>query len=193
MTAVDSDIFIVAGAALTATAATVLRRVSRNLYHETKRIWPPFPRAGILRPASLLDVTAWKQLVSCSTSTDFVVALNFDRFPFFNVFLSLFEMHRAQTNFGSSYTQGSKLRIHSPSMRAIILLCLLLWYLKTAIVNIVSIQYLSLYHLQPTFGWTMYSKLYIGHVLVVSVAACGLYGRKHKKWNNQRTIESKHS
>lgn len=99
----DNGDIIAAAAAVASIAVAVFQRISHNLHRSLSTWQPRFLRAANSSSISSTHVTPSKQLPSCGTSSDFIVALNYDRSAFTCTFLSLPERHREQTRFGSPY------------------------------------------------------------------------------------------
>lgn len=137
-------IVIAAAAAATTTAAVAAHRqaVERRISKRRQR-QPRYHRRGILPPLSSFSTTGWRQLLSCGSSSDFLVTLNFDRHATLNILLPLFENKRPTVNFGSPYRTGPKVSGRKPSLASVDILGLTLHYLKSSARQI---------HLCPMFG-----------------------------------------
>eukprot|EP00171_Calliarthron_tuberculosum_P005428 IDg5428t1 len=74
---------------------------------------PRYPRRALLRPISSIHTTAWRQILSCGSSSDFLVTLNLDRATTLDVLLPMFEEWRKNGNGASN----QKLMANRPNGR----------------------------------------------------------------------------
>lgn len=75
--------------------------------------------------------TAWKKLVSCGTSSDFISAINLDRQNVFQLPLPLFTEGRAKVKYGTPYRKGRKNTGRRFSISKIDILGIVIWHLKS--------------------------------------------------------------
>ena len=131
------------------TALLALRNIRKPRYtrRPRKRSRRPakYRRAALLRPVLSDRSTPWNRILSCGVDDDFLISTNFTKDIVINNLLPLFEVQRANVNFGSPFRMGPKSRGRKPLLRSIDLLGLVLWYLKVR--N-------TIYSLCPIFGVT---------------------------------------
>lgn len=124
----DMNELIAVAAAISACCAAIHQQRKR-VKPKPRHIQPSFRRAALIHPKS---TTAWRQLLSCGTSADFIVSINLDRDTFFNVLLTLFTDERASVNYGSPYRTKPKTRGRNADISTVDLLGLALWYVKSS-------------------------------------------------------------
>lgn len=112
--------------------ALAIRRRKRAIRKPQRALQPRYRRAALLPPISSRHTTAWRQILSCGTSSDFLVTLNLDRSTALEVLLPLFEQRRPSVNFGSPYRRGIKRRGRNCTVTSIDILGLVLCYLKSS-------------------------------------------------------------
>lgn len=69
---------------------------------------PGWRRAGLLKPMYSVTTTPGRQLISCGTSLDFLIALNIDRNCFLDILHPKFETATPWVNYGSPCRQEPK-------------------------------------------------------------------------------------
>lgn len=114
----------------TAVAAILVIHHAESNKRKRGRSYPQISRACLQHPRSGGANTAWKQLLSCGGSGDFILTMNFDRHVFFNVLLPPFIRHQQSTNWGSPYRNGPKTRGRKTLLDPVELLGLVLYALK---------------------------------------------------------------
>lgn len=80
-----------------------------------------------------MSTTPWGQLVPRGDSDEFLIALNLDRFAFFEKLLPAFSQLRSQATFGSPYRRGPKVAGRPCNIDTVDILGLLLWYLESSV------------------------------------------------------------
>lgn len=93
---------------------------------------PTFHRNALHHPLCSTHTTAWRQILSCGSSSDFLVSINVDRHVFFDKLLPVFETERQKYKFGSPYWNGPKKTGRSCSINTEDILGLVLWCLKSS-------------------------------------------------------------
>lgn len=91
---------------------------------------PRYRRPALLTPLSSRKTTPWKQLISCGSSTDFLISMNVDRHTFFNLLLPFVINELPKLNFGSPYRRQLKTKGRRCTFLALDILGMVLWLLK---------------------------------------------------------------
>lgn len=128
----DAESIIIAVTTI-ATCAASLASLASAAENETprRRPQPHFHRAALLSPIHSASTTAWRQILTSGSSSDFIAAINFDRRVFFDTLLPIFAEERYKVSFGSPYRQGPKIRGRPCSVSTEDILGLTLWRLKS--------------------------------------------------------------
>lgn len=69
---------------------------------------PCFHGAALIKPLNSKSTTALRQLLTCTSSSDFVASVNFDRRIFFDLLLSKFSLSVQSSHSGVLIAQGQK-------------------------------------------------------------------------------------
>lgn len=91
-----------------------------------------FHRTALICLRTSPSITAWHQLLSAGSSSNFIPALNFDKRVFFETLLPLFAKKRQNLSFGSPYRRAPKSRGQPSSVSTEDVLGLTLWRLKSS-------------------------------------------------------------
>lgn len=86
---------------------------------------------SLLHPLRSKSSTHWKQLLSCSTSSDFIREINFERYCVLTMLMPRFELMKQNVEFESPYRCGPKNRGCKPLLESIDILEIVLKYLKS--------------------------------------------------------------
>lgn len=121
---------VAAIAAVGTTIAAVASRVQKRKRYRGRQ--PKYHRRGLLKPISSDSTTAWRQVLSCGSSSDFIATLNFDRYATLSILLPLFQAIRPTVNYGSPYRRGPKLSGRKCGLDSVDILGLVLCYLKSS-------------------------------------------------------------
>lgn len=107
----DHIVVFVAVCAYTASIAIVAES-DKKARHRQRLPKPRFYRAALQGLMRSYHSTVWQQLLSCGSSSDFLVALNVHRFILFVVLLPLLKEETVNFLFGSPYGSGPKTTGH---------------------------------------------------------------------------------
>lgn len=155
---------LVSSAAAANAASALVKIVASCHGHVKSHRQPLFHRLALLSPVSQTSITQWNQPLSCWTSLDFYVALNFDRSSFFGALLPASKVQREAPNYGSPYRKGPKVCKRRCTVTSVDLLGLLLWYLKSS-----GRQY----NLHTVFGLiTLFVNVWIDYEIGVMYYVC---------------------
>lgn len=113
---------------------TVATTLSVNVSHirKTRRLVQPYiHRASMADPLRSDQITQWKDLVSCGSSSDFVKFLNFDGHCFLDIILPRFESVHSTVNSGSPFRKGPKQRGRNPHVTSLDILGPVLKHVKS--------------------------------------------------------------
>ena len=129
--------------AITTSIAVHIITKDRPKQKRRSRRSPKFKRQALVSPICSINTTAWAQLLACGTDDDFLISLNLTRSLFLYTLLPLFELERAQCNFGSPFRTKPKSSGRNAHLKSADLLGLSLWFLKSKS---------AMYRLCPLFG-----------------------------------------
>lgn len=122
----------IVGAVSYAAAAMAIVAVECERVKKRRRVKATFHRCALHSPLCSIHTTAWRQLLSCGTSSDFLIAVNLDRHVFFDIVLPVFITARTAYRYGSPYRRGPKTTGRPCSIITEDILELVLWGLKSS-------------------------------------------------------------
>lgn len=107
MNTIESKQNLVAIAAYVSAAKTALI-LAGNPPEKKRANQPKDHRTALHSSLCSSHATAWRQILSCDSFSDFLSSMNIDKHVFFEVVLSQFSIKRKKSKLGSPYLKGPK-------------------------------------------------------------------------------------
>lgn len=97
-----------------------------------RSIRPRYHRPVLHHPLSSTSTSPCRQLLSCISSSEFIISIHYDRNTIFGTLLPLFTIERPNLNYGSPHRTKITKRGRKPIISTIYILGSVLWNLKSS-------------------------------------------------------------